>query len=168
MWWVCFFVTVAVASNDILVLERQLNASECQSIVQQAGNQPRIVISKDPTWSQWDKRLFDVFGNALLAYNGFIGHPLGANQDSGYVLIQRNTTHDSVAPFCEYKAVYAVLFLNGDVAGGQWYFPRQKETFEPECGRLLMFPDTFTHPRAVRDVRLGTSWVIVTSFKSRS
>ena len=161
MWLIVYFVVIA-AANDILVLESQLNATQCQEIVAQAHGP--INISRDPTWKGWDQQLFRVFDNAVRLYQAFIGHPLGVNKSKDYLLGVRNATHDSVAPFCDYLPIGVVLFVNDEVAGGQWYFPRQDKSFEPACGRLVMFPNTFTHPHGIKDVRVGTTWFVLTSF----
>lgn len=160
--WVLLFVALVAANSDIFVLENQLNATQCESIVAQARGP--VNISRDPTWKGWDNQLFHIFDNALRLYQAFIGHPLKVDKSRDYILIRRNATQDSVAPFCDYQPVGMILFVNSDVAGGEWLFSRQGKTFEPVCGRLVVFPDTFTHPHAIKSVRLGTSWVVFASF----
>lgn len=162
-----FVVTAAMGAdtNDILVLENQLTPLQCLEIIQQAGVNWVISISQDPTWKKWDDVLFEVFGGAIKAYQKHIGHDLGVKQDMGYMLFRRDKHNDTVAAFSTPSPVGMVLFLNGDVAGGEWVFTRQEKEIQPECGRLVVFPALYTHPRGVLNVRLGEERFITTHFK---
>lgn len=159
-------VVASLASDDILVLEDQLTPLQCLEMVQQAGQNWLIPISKEPTWKKWDDVLFGVFGDAIKTFQKRIGHDLGVKKDSGYLLFRRNKHNDTVAAFSTSYPVGMVLFLNGDVAGGEWLFTRQNKEIHPECGRLVVFPGIYTHPKGILNVRLGEELFITTHFKS--
>ena len=157
---------MVMASQDIMILENQLTPLECMQMIQQAGEQWVVLVSKEDTWKTWDERLFKVFGDAIGMYQKHIGHALGVANDNGYMLVRRNRTNGTVAAFATEAPVSMVLFLNGDVAGGEWVFTRQKQEIQPECGRLVVFPGFYTHPRGIGNVRLGEARFIMTHFKS--
>ena len=164
---VIFLVFIcAFASSDVLILDGQLTTLECMQMVQQSKSDWKVEISSDTAWKAWDERLFNVFGDALAKYHAFIGHNLNIKNDSGYAMFRRTKQNDTVAPFSTIQPVGMVMFLNGDVAGGEMLLTRQDRTIIPECGRLVVFPGIYTHPVAFKDVRLGEERFIITYFRS--
>lgn len=124
----------------------------------------------------WDKRLFAVFHAAVEEYAGpYADFPLYSVQthnwtlrDAGYTLHSRNASVPQQHPTTLYMQypralLVGILLLNDDVAGGEWWFPGITSV-SPACGTLLLFPNLFTHPWGVREIRLGTLYYISTLF----
>ena len=62
------------------------------------------------------------------------------------------------------RLLSAVLYLNDGFEGGELHFPRQRLTYNPKAGSLLLFPANFCYPHASLPVRRGTKYALVTWF----
>jgi hypothetical protein len=165
--------------QDIMIVDGVLTEQECAQIREQAGpaflttGSGRIALSTEPTWKPWDERLLVIFGDTIRTYVAQYeasGVLPPVTQDMGYLLTARTAQNGTLAPYADKNAlISAVLFLNDDVAGGEWEFPRQQQRDQTPiasaCGRVIVYPSGFTHPRGAKAVRLGTQWFILTWFK---
>jgi hypothetical protein len=139
-----------VSAGDIMIINHVLTENDCSEIISNV--------------SAWDSRLYVIFSTAIQEYAQQYDPIPPITQDNGYKLM--NTTPTTLYIDTNHM-VGAILMLNDNVAGGQWYFPRQKEIadIEPTCGKLIMFPSGYTHPRATKLIRLGVEWFISTYFR---
>lgn len=163
-------------TGDAIMLQHHvLTEQECKQIISQipvAASPSVLPISALPEWAAWDKRIFEVIHNAFLSYAEPYNYKEENLEDSGYRLVRLSPLNDTVGPAVMGEAAAAVLFavvlLNDDVAGGEWWFPFQasRET-TPKCGTLLMFPNQFTHPWGIRKVRLGTLHFLWTTLNKK-
>ncbi len=162
-------VTAFSFTNNIMVVDDVLRETECAQIRAQAGHAPRTLISQDPTWKAWDERLHIIFGDAIQTYasryDASVVPPI--SKDVGYVLMSRDARNGTLATYIDQPrfVVSAVLFLNDDVAGGAWEFLAHNP-IDVACGRMIIYPSGYTHPRGAKPVRLGTQWFILTWFTS--
>ncbi len=168
--FVLIFYFANAAANDIITLSGMISESKiCTDLIAKAGNAHDIKISLDTTWQAQDNLLFEVFARGLVELKRRYAEFYAPNitRDSGYQLFrinEANTTH-SVIYANVIGQVTAVLFLNDDVAGGEWQFPRQENiTVAPECGKMLLFPSSYTHPHLIKRIRIGVETFVVTSF----
>lgn len=63
------------------------------------------------------------------------------------------------------RVISGILFLNGDIKGGEEVFPHQKLEIQPGNGRLALFPSTYTHIHQTNEVLEGTCYVVKAWFK---
>lgn len=156
------FVTFVGASQFIKVYDDVINASSCEQMVEASksfGNASIVSISGKQAWIPWDELLFEQFSNKIRDYSSrFVVSPT-IHEDTGYTLIIRTPADDSTAPMVGNPPTLVLgmlLFLNQDVGGGELLFPQQNGfRVDPECGRLVVWPNTFTHPHALNAVRIG-------------
>ena len=59
-----------------------------------------------------------------------------------------------------YPQVSALLYLNDDYVGGEFYVAGK--LFEPEQGSAIIFPSNFMFPHEAKTVWKGMRWSIVT------
>jgi len=161
--------------HDICVYQTpNIGARECAEIIAHANNGWPIQISTIPQWSAWDELLFQAFGDAMKRYHSPYDAAIfeDAPQDAGYTLLHRTEANGTMhihidAPQARLR-VGAVLFLDARVGGGAWEWPRQSVYVEPACGRMVLFPNTYTHPKVLRAIVAGSMCYIVTWFISRA
>lgn len=142
---------------------------DCKAIIGAQGDAWRIAMSAEPTWAPWDAFIYELLQDLAKRYHAPYPAPIPVSSDVGYLLIRRTVANGTMHIHLDTPPSYlmgAVLFLNGDVAGGIWEWPRQGVEVQPECGRLVFWPNTYTHPKRVQAIRLGESRFIVTWFKS--
>lgn len=148
------FATLAtVAGHDIWVAHNQINATVCA----------RIIESRSTT--AVDSLLHEkVFSPQLAAYaRNYTAFP-HIGSDTGYVLNSINASSDPIVPGYAPHAdwmVTGMLMLNSDVGGGDVVLGRQRMRFAPRCGLLLLFPNSYTHPVSVDEVRIGEMHFVV-------
>ena len=162
------FVILAHGFSDIAIYDKSLSPLDCNQLIQQANRAHSINLSNNPTWKSWDDKLFAIFSDAIRRYVAPYPVLPPATKDIGYTLMRLTKENGTIHPFIDRDAIIsAVLFLNEDVAGGEWWFPLQPtQTITPDCGRLVVFPSGYTHARGVKHIRLGEEWFIVTKFTS--
>jgi hypothetical protein len=130
-----------------------------------------VNIGSDPTLAHLDAMLFELFGRALLEYaKQFNNTPFDLSKDTGYTYFDmtRTNSKNHTDKFLNFGSMHAsavaVLFLTDQVAGGQFFFPIQQVTVEPECGKFLFFPNSYAFPYQIRKIRLGALKFVVTGF----
>lgn len=170
LWILLFIISSFGLNQDVLILDKQLTMEDCNEIVAYATasspNEYRIALSTDPTWFSWDNRLFKIFENALKAYVAPLPVMPHASSDTGYFFFKRDAGNKTFL-FLDQPGmvISSLLLLNDNVGGGTWHFPRQNIKIEPECGRLVVWPSTFTHPHEIQKVTIGAEYFIMTWFK---
>ena len=162
--------------TDVIVYDGVLNHSACSGLVNEARarmNDSALSISgaEASEWSHWDAVLYNAFSTAIQRYvQSFASSPHTipfVRGDSGYVLVRYTSSMGPQIDAFAYPPaiVSAVMMLNDDVGGGDFRMPRQQWTTSPTCGRVVMFPSTFTHPWSMTPVRIGELFYVVTSFR---
>lgn len=175
LFFVCQAKETPPWNHHIMVRDNQLTALQCQDILN--GIPPGvndINISAEPIWQALDKVLIELVGDAIGAYaSPYIqkSFPRITN-DTGYHLLRYGKDSAAAQSGTWFLSPYQcaqlslVVFLNSDVTGGAWQFPRQKDyTINPECGRVIVFPSSFTHPYVIKNITNGTLSFIVTWMK---
>ena len=82
-------------------------------------------------------------------------YPLG-----GFMSSHVDNIHHSHGQQYGYPQVSALLYLNDDYEGGEFYVAGKM--FEPEQGSAIIFPSNFMFPHGAKTVMKGTRWSIVT------
>ena len=82
-------------------------------------------------------------------------YPLG-----GFMSSHVDNIHHSHGQQYGYPQVSALLYLNDDYEGGEFYVAGKM--FEPERGSAIIFPSNFMFPHGAKTVMKGTRWSIVT------
>ncbi len=158
----------APSPNDVMILENQLNSSICSQLIEFANHTSQVAISTKEALKPWDNMLFDMFSNAFREYR--MQYPnffKMENKDVGYTLSTRSKQDRDAAPGFVGSTQYivgAVVMLNDDVAGGELSFPRQNLAIQPDCGKLVVFPNSYVFPFTMKPVRLGHVYFISTYF----
>lgn len=149
--------SLALAS-DILVAHNQINETVCDAIIASSST------------AAFDALLHErVFAPQLSVYarNYTAFPPIGS--DTGYVLHHVNASTPPIEPSYAPHATWIVtgmLLLNSDVGGGEVVLGRQQRRFAPQCGLLLLFPNSYTHPVSVSPVRIGQMHFIVMWYRA--
>lgn len=167
----CFFfflfLTLSFATNDVIVLHEMLNETVCKAMVEKAQSLYVVKIGLEPTWQAEDQLLFEVFSKGIseLKARYYEFYAPNITQDSGYQLFGMDEGNKTILYASEIGQVTSVLFLNDNVAGGEWVFPRQGNfTVAPECGKMVLFPSSYTHPHTIKRIRLGRELFVVSFF----
>ena len=82
-------------------------------------------------------------------------YPLG-----GFMSSHVDNIHHSHGQQYGYPQVSALLYLNDNYEGGEFYVAGKM--FEPERGSGIIFPSNFMFPHGAKTVMKGTRWSIVT------
>ena len=82
-------------------------------------------------------------------------YPLG-----GFMSSHVDNIHHSHGQQYGYPQVSALLYLNDDYEGGEFYVAGKM--FEPEQGSAIIFPSNFMFPHGAKTVMNGTRWSIIT------
>ena len=82
-------------------------------------------------------------------------YPLG-----GFMSSHVDNIHHSHGQQYGYPQVSALLYLNDDYEGGEFYVAGKM--FEPKRGSAIIFPSNFMFPHGAKTVMKGTRWSIVT------
>lgn len=158
----CIFLLslLLVEGTFIKTYNNVINASACHEIIQESlGFRTALVrISETPQWAPWDALLFNVISNYITQYRSNFLVPPVVHQDTGYTLVYRNKSDDSTIPVVVSPPSIILgitIFLNDDVGGGELVFPSQDTMITPECGRMVVWPNSFTHPHAFNAIRIG-------------
>ena len=158
----------APVPQDVMILTHRLNFTMCQQLIQFANHTCRVALSTNETLKPWDNVLFNAFSEALRTYRMQYAHFFDMeNKDVGYTLSVRSKQDAEATPSflgASRYTVGAIVMLNDDVAGGQLSFPRQKILIDPECGKLVIFPNSYVFPFTMTPVRLGHVYFISTYF----
>ena len=78
----------------------------------------------------------------------------------GFMSSHVDNIHHSHGQQYGYPQVSALLYLNNDYEGGEFYVAGKM--FEPERGSGIIFPSNFMFPHEAKKVTKGTRWSIVT------
>lgn len=159
---------VTVLASDIAVFENTLSAEQCRALTDANHEAAVVFLSSNPLWEHLDGVLFNATHAALRSYvEQYPELPPAVSHDNGYTLVERtkesapSTLTAGAPPF----VIGIVLFLNEDVGGGELSFPRQQERVTPACGRMVLFPASYTHPLRLEPVRIGSLFLISTWIK---
>lgn len=149
--------------HDILVLGQKMNRTFCAELMQLSQNATNTTQFKTTDQSVF-RVVTDAVETYVTQYDAFFN---AKNQDAGYHL--RNRTVDSVLSVPSFHQdpqmlVGVIAFLNAEVAGGELEFPRQSLKVEPDCGKVVVFPNHYTFPWLFRPIRLGVLHYVVTYF----
>lgn len=154
----CVFIVLA-ASSDIWAAPNQINATVCAAIIEAQST------------TAVDALLHErVFAPQLRAYASNYSSFPAIGSDTGYVLRKVSALDLPMSPGYAPHADWAVtgmLLLNSDVGGGDVLLPRQHARYAPRCGLLLLFPNAYTHPVLVDDVRIGQMHFIIMWYRSK-
>lgn len=165
------FIAIGLAS-DIYISDGVINSTSCLQMIDASksmANETFSISTSGSTWHPWDSLIYKVFGEEIQRYLSKYTTIPRIESDTGYIMSVRKTTSEpiseSFSPHSNY-IITGILLLNADVGGGSVYFPRQKQHIAPECGRLILFPNSYTHPVAMDPVKIGEMRFIVTWFKN--
>lgn len=162
-----FFFLLTANANDIVTLHKMLNETTCKAMIDKTQLSLQVVkIGLETTWQAEDQMLFEAFSKGILDLKARY-YELNVTHDSGYQLFSMNeeNTTSPVLYASSIGQVTSVLFLNDNVAGGEWVFPRQGNfTVAPECGKMVLFPSSYTHPHTIKRIRLGRELFVVSFF----
>ena len=133
----------------------------------------------DETWAAMDRLATSVMTKYLIQYAKLnpgvssLRNPLG---EEGW---RMNRYHDNGEEHHAYhidagqepkgtpqRVLAAILYLSSVEKGGETVFLNQGVAVEPRCGRMLIFPSTFTHVHAGRRVRKGTKYMLTLMINS--
>ena len=78
----------------------------------------------------------------------------------GFMSNHVDNIHHSHGQQYGYPQVSALLYLNNDYEGGEFYVAGKM--FEPERGSAIIFPSNFMFPHEAKAVTKGTRWSVVT------
>lgn len=118
-------------------------------------------------WPDLDAEFFKIYGNAIRDYCA--KHTdLQIQKDEGYTLLRYNRTQ-SYAQHVDSgtripRAVTAIVGLNDDYSGGNFYIWGGGWERRIEKGALLMFPASFQYPHGIRPIEGGTRYSVITWF----
>ena len=164
----CGFSSVLFSKN-ILLQENALDSIDCVNIISKAQDKNIIGLSGSDAqleWNETDAFIKTKFGEALKELATQLKtYPLWITKDMGYhywALDKENKT--DIAYMEPAGKAIGVIFLNEDVGGGSLWFPRQKREIEPSCGKLVIFPASYTHPHHFKRIKVGKLRVIMTVF----
>lgn len=161
-FWCCFAL-----EDDIGIYENIMNSTTCESLVSDAKH---FSLSRHPAWKDWDQYLYTLYGHYLHAYLSAFPVVPNITSDTGYILCNHNESkamNPSMSPDPQ-MVITGIILLNSNVGGGEIWFPRQKKKIEPQCGKMILFPNSFTHPIAMEPVRIGKLRFIITWFKTNT
>lgn len=163
VFFCCLFL---LGFGDIIEYSHVLNETACTALY----SNETVYLSRNPVWAPWDEMLYKLFGDYLQRYmsNYSVMPPIDA--DVGYILNVYKPSSKPIVPNIAPNPkwmIAAMLLLNSDVGGGDVYFPRQKKKVAPECGKLIVFPNSYTHPVSIDPVRIGEMRFVVTWFQSQ-
>lgn len=159
-----FFFLLTANATDIVTLHEMLNETVCKAMIEKAQSLYVVKIGLEPTWQAEDQLLFEAFSKGLLELKARYS-VLNITQDSGYQLFSIDEGNKTSLYANAFGQVTAILFLNDNVAGGEWVFPRQENfTVAPECGKMVLFPSSYTHPHTIKRIRIGRELFVVSSF----
>ncbi len=77
----------------------------------------------------------------------------------GFMSSHVDNIHHSHGQQYGYPQVSALLYLNDDYEGGEFYVAGKM--FEPEQGSAIIFPSNFMFPHGAKTVMKGTRWSII-------
>ena len=77
----------------------------------------------------------------------------------GFMSSHVDNIHHSHGQQYGYPQVSALLYLNDDYVGGEFYVAGK--LFEPEQGSAIIFPSNFMFPHGAKTVMKGTRWSII-------
>jgi hypothetical protein len=77
----------------------------------------------------------------------------------GFMSSHVDNIHHSHGQQYGYPQVSALLYLNDDYEGGEFYVA--SKMFEPEQGSAIIFPSNFMFPHGAKTVMKGTRWSII-------
>ena len=151
----CLF-SLGNSNTDILIRENVVSKAQCTRI----SNEINSTVT--------DAQLYQIATNSLEIYLESMQFPVYPNitQDSGYVLVKLNDSYEGQKMYAgDHKQAYVgmYLFLNN---GGTIVFPRQNTSIVPACGKMILFPNSFTHPYFISPIEKNTFLnFVVTWFK---
>lgn len=118
-------------------------------------------------WPDLDSKFFQIYGNAIRDYCA--KHTdLQIEKDEGYTLLRYHRTQ-SYAQHVDSgtripRAVTAIIGLNEEYTGGEFWFWGGAVKQRIEKGALLMFPASFQYPHGVQPIESGTRYSVITWF----
>lgn len=80
--------------------------------------------------------------------------------EGGFMSSHVDNIHHSHGQQYGFPQVSALLYLNDDYEGGEFYVADKK--YEPKKGSAIIFPSNFMFPHEAKAVTKGTRWSIVT------
>lgn len=118
-------------------------------------------------WPDLDVEFFNIYGDAIRDYCA--KHTdLQIQRDEGYTLLRYNRTQ-SYAQHVDSgtkipRSITAIVGLNDDYTGGNFYMWEGAWEQRIEKGALLMFPSAFLYPHGIRPIESGTRYSVITWF----
>lgn len=161
------FSFAASQQQDISIYENTMNSTTCDVFT---SPHKHFAISKDAAWKPWDDYLYALYAQYLHTYLSTFPVVPPISSDTGYILCKHNDSkamNPSISPDPQ-MVITGIILLNSDVGGGDIWFPRQKKKIEPACGKMILFPNSYTHPISMEPVRIGNLRFIVTWFKTNT
>ena len=126
----------------------------------------------DEMWFRNGEKFYDSF---KLAFNNIINNyskdysffscqrhtdfRLNKYDEGGFMSRHCDNIHHSHGQEYGFPQVSALLFLNDDYEGGEFFVA--EEVFLPEKGSSIIFPSNFMYPHEAKVVTKGTRWSIV-------
>ena len=130
-------------------------------------------VRMDDFWVRKDNIFYDeikdCFENVIVKYKNefplfIVNHTtdfrINRYAKGGFMSRHVDNIHHSHGQQYGYPQVSALLYLNDDYEGGEFYVASKK--FEPEKGSAIIFPSNFMFPHEAKKVTKGVRWSIVT------
>jgi hypothetical protein len=118
-------------------------------------------------WPDLDKKFFEIYAKAIHDYCG--KHTdLQILKDEGYTLLryyrgQKYAQHVDSGTRIP-RAVSAIIGLNDEYEGGEFWLWDGAWRQRIEKGALLMFPSSFQYPHGIRPIESGVRYSVITWF----
>lgn len=118
-------------------------------------------------WPDLDQKLFELYGKAIQEYANKYPY-IGIGKDEGYTLLRYAKGQHYVEHVDCFTAsprqVTAIIGLNDEYTGGEFWFWGGAVKQRIEKGALLMFPASFQYPHGVQPIESGTRYSVITWF----
>jgi hypothetical protein len=126
-----------------------------------------VSITPITQWPELDAKFFQVYGDAIRDYCK--KHPdLQIERDTGYSLLryQENQKYEQHVDFATTipRALTAIIGLNNEYEGGEFWMWDGAWRQRIEKGALLMFPSSFQYPHGIRPIESGVRYSVITWF----
>ena len=169
IWYAPDYVNLALCDE---IVNRSKEAAEfCKGTI--GGDTDVVETVRDvdtaniAQWPDLDQKLFEVYGKAINEYA--TKHPyMAVGQDEGYTLLRyKEKQHylEHVDAFTSRpRQVTAIIGLNSEYTGGQFWMWGGDWQQRIEKGALLMFPSSFQYPHGVQPIESGTRYSVITWF----
>ena len=118
-------------------------------------------------WPDLDAKFFEIYARAIDDYCA--KHTdLHIVKDEGYTLLRYNraqsySQHVDSFPGMP-RAVSAIIGLNDDYEGGEFWMWDGAYRQRIEKGALIMFPSSFQYPHGIRPIESGVRYSVITWF----